>query len=68
MDKSIQVYARNLIFFANKYRYENDAIAKSINNSEELYKQHKYTDAIDALLPTLTYVKESAKQSHVKFN
>ena len=68
LDKSIQVYARNLIFFANKYRYENDAIAKSINKSEELYKQHKYTDAIDALLPTLTYVKESAKQSHVKFN
>lgn len=66
--KSLQIFAKNLLFFANKYRHEDKEIEQTINHCEELYQQKKYKDSLDSLIITLNKIKESAKISHVRFS
>ncbi|ASJ89022.1 MAG: hypothetical protein B1217_0116 [Candidatus Malacoplasma girerdii] len=68
MDKTLQMYAKNLIFFANKYRYEDETISNAIDESEEFYNQNNFAKAIDTLLDVLEYIKLSAQQNKIKFN
>ena len=62
------MYAKNLIFFANKYRYEDETISNAIDESEEFYNQNNFAKAIDTLLDVLEYIKLSAQQNKIKFN
>ncbi len=68
MNKTLKLYAKHLIFFANKYRFEDENIYKSIDHAQELYNLEQYEHAIDHLLTTLEHVKDSAKANKIKFN
>lgn len=66
--QQLKTYARLLIVFANKYRYEDQSIADAINLSEDYYNKGEYASAMDQLLPVLEHIKSSAAKNYVKFN
>lgn len=68
INQQLKNYARALIVFGNKYRYEDESIAKNLDISQECYNQGEYSSAIDQLLPILTHIKDSASKNFVKFN
>jgi septation ring formation regulator EzrA len=68
LTKTLKNYARNLIFFSNKYRHENEKIKDSISHCEQLYQENKYKEVLDKLIPVLDNIKKSAKINNVKFS
>lgn len=65
---SFKQFARSLIFFTNKYRYESNEINVAINAAQDLYNNKKFKDSVDTLLPVVEHIKSSAASNKIKFN
>jgi septation ring formation regulator EzrA len=67
VDTNIYKYLQKVLFFANKYRYEDENIKKKLEMSERMIEEKKYANALDNLISLLEQIKSSAETNNVAF-